>query len=148
MSQPQRFVLHANDSVRVNVLANCKRFLDLLPASKSWRVEISQWSKSRSSAQCRYLNGVAYKLIGDALGFERDDISEYLCGQWFGWRTKALPGGRSEQVPVRTTTTDQDGKRAVLSVKEFAEYVEFCQRFAAEHGIHVPDPESADQMAA
>lgn len=140
----QAFTIHALDTTRVNVLANCKRFLDLLPASKSWRVEISQWSKSRSSAQCRFLNGVAYKLIGDALGFERDDISAYLCGSYFGWRMKALPGNRTEQVPIRTTTTDTDGKRSVLSVKEFADYVEYCQRFAAEHGIHVPDPDSGD----
>ena len=136
----QRFILHA-DANRATVLANAIAFLQRLPSSKSWRVEVAQYMKSRSSAQCRYLNGVAYKLIGDALGFDRDDISEYLCGQYFGWRTKPLPGGRSEQVPIRTTTTDADGKRSVLSVKEFAEYVEFCQRFGAEHGIFVPDPE-------
>ncbi len=136
-----RFTLHANDANRATILANAQRFLAALPASKSWRVEVAQYVKSRSSAQCRYLNGVAYKLIGDALGFDRDDISEYLCGQYFGWRTKPLPGGRSEEVPIRTTTTDADGKRSVLSVKEFAEYVEFCQRFGAEHGIFVPDPE-------
>lgn len=144
----QPFTLHANDTNRVTVLSNLHRFLDLLPSSKSWRVEIALHTKARSSSQCRYLNGVAYKLIGDALGFERDDVSEYLCGVFFGWRTKPLPGGRSEQVPIRTTTTDADGKRAVLSVKEFAEYVEFCQRFAAEHGIHVPDPHEDDRQLA
>ena len=140
MTQPQRFILHAMDTNRVPILANAHRFLDSLPASKSWRIEVAQHTKSRTPPQCRYLNGVAYKLIGDALGFERDDISEYLCGEFFGWREKALPGGRSEQVPIRTTTTDEDGKRAVLSVKQFAEYVEFCQRYAAEHGVFVPDP--------
>ena len=147
MSQPQRFVLRANDTVRVNVLANCKRFLDLLPADKSWRVEISPFAKSRSNDQCRYLNGVVYATIGDALGFDRDDVSEYLCGAYFGWREKSLPGNRSVSVPIRTTTTDADGKRAVLSTKEFADYVEFCQRFAAEHGIYVPSPSEYSEAA-
>ena len=31
------FVLRANDATRDQVLANCKRFLDMLPAEKSWR---------------------------------------------------------------------------------------------------------------
>lgn len=138
----QRFTLHSNDANRSTVLANAQRFLAALPASKSWRVEVSQYVKTRSNDQCRYLNGVVYATIGAALGFDRDDISEYLCGQFFGWKVKPLPGGRSDEVPVRTTTTDADGKRSVLSVEEFAEYVEFCQRFAAENGIFVPDPES------
>jgi hypothetical protein len=143
----QAFTLHALDTNRVPILANCIAFLHRLPDTKSWRIEIAQYVKSRSSAQCRYLNGVAYKLIGDALGFERDDVSEYLCGEYFGWREKPLPGNRSEQVPIRTTTTDADGKRAVLSVKEFADYVEFCQRFAAEHGIYVPSPNEYSEAA-
>lgn len=147
MTQPTRFVLRADDTVRVNVLANCKRFLDLLPTDKSWQVDIKPFAKSRSNDQCRYLNGVVYATIGDALGFDRDDISEYLCGSYFGWHDKPLPGGRSVQVPNRTTTTDENGKRAVLSVKEFADYVEFCQRFAAEHGIYVPSPNEYSEAA-
>lgn len=137
----ETFILHANDSGRATVAANLHRFLDRLPSDKSWRVEVKPFTKSRSNEQCRYLNGVVYATIGAALGFDRDDISEYLCGSYFGWREKPLPGGRCTHVPNRTTTTDADGKRSVLSVKEFADYVEFCQRFAAEHGIYVPDPE-------
>lgn len=145
MSQPQRFILHAdNQKLRQDVEANCVRFLRMLPTNKAWRIEVSPHSRSRSSDQCRYLNGVVYAVIGDALGFERDDISEYLCGTYFGWREKPLPGNRTASVPIRTTTTDADGKRSVLSVKEFADYVDFCQRFAAEHGIFVPDPEGSN----
>ena len=147
MTQPQRFVLRALDTTRVNIAANCKRFIDMLPTDKSWRIEITPFAKSRSNDQCRYLNGVVYATIGDALGFDRDDVSEYLCGAYFGWREKSLPGNRSASVPIRTTTTDADGKRAVLSVKEFADYVEFCQRFAAEHGIYVPSPNEYSEAA-
>lgn len=59
-ARAQRFVLRANDTTRVNVLANAQRFLAALPASKSWRVEITEFKKSRSNDQCRYLNGVVY----------------------------------------------------------------------------------------
>jgi len=29
----------------------------------------------------------------------------------------------------------------VLSKQEFAEYVDFVQRFGAKHGVFIPDPE-------
>ena len=51
------------------------------PAPKHWQIEVKPYSKPRSNPQCRYLNGVAYKLLGDATGYERDDISEYLVGR-------------------------------------------------------------------
>ena len=45
------------------------------------------------------------------------------------------------QVPIRTTTTDADGKRSVLNKSDFADYVAFVQRFGAQHGIYIPDPD-------
>lgn len=108
---------------------------------KRVKVEVKEYRKDRSSPQCRYLNGVAYKLLSDATGYERDDISEYLCSQFFGEKPKLLPGKRTVMVPVRTTTTDESGRRSVLSTTEFADYVAFVQRFAAQHGIFIPDPE-------
>lgn len=55
------FVLRANDATRDQVLANCKRFLDMLPAEKSWRVEIAPFAKSRNHIDgvkhhCHYSN--------------------------------------------------------------------------------------------
>lgn len=107
---------------------------------KALRVEYAEAKNERSSPQCRYLNGVAYKLLSEATGYERDDISEYLCGTYFGWKDKLKPGKQTVQIPVRTTTTNEDGKRAVLSKQEFADYVAFVQRFAAKHGVFIPDP--------
>ena len=135
------FVLQANNAHRSSVLANAQRFLAQLNPHKNWQIEVKPYSKPRSNPQCRYLNGVAYKLLGDATGYERDDISEYLCGTYFGWREKVLPGKRVAQVPIRTTTTDADGKRSVLSKGDFADYVAFVQRFGAQHGVFIPDPD-------
>ncbi len=123
------------------------KFLSGLAEGKAWRVEITEARSERSIQQCRYLNGVAYKIIGEATGYERDEISEYLCGAFWGWREKRVPKKPSclsgvESVPVRTTTTDEFGKRRVLDKQEFSDYVAFVQRFAASKGIHVPDPDA------
>jgi len=145
----QAYTLHANDTNRVPVADNCIAHIRALPPSKSWRIEIKPYAKPRTSPQCRYLNGVAYKIIGDELGFERNDVSEFLCGEYFGWTSVKRMAGY-ENVPRRTTTTDENGARCVLSRKEFADYVAFVQRWAMSNkGIYIPDPnESADHMAA
>jgi hypothetical protein len=95
----------------------------------------------RTPKQCRYLNAVAYQLLADHAGYDKDDVREYCNGLYFGWREKALPGGRIEQVPIRTTTTDEDGNRDVLEGRPFWDYVAWLQRFGARHGVHIPDPD-------
>lgn len=118
-----------------------RTFLLAMRPGKRVLVEICEYRKKRSNEQNRYLNGVAYKLLGDSTGYERDDISEYLCGTYFGWKDKRVPGKRIVQVPVRTTSTNEEGSYAPLTTLEFAEYVAFVQRFGAEHGINIPDPD-------
>ena len=108
---------------------------------KRLAVEISAYAPKRSDRQNNYLNGVAYKLLSDATGYERDDISEYLCGLYFGWKDKPMPGKRVVQIPIRTTTRDENGNRSVLKKLEFSEYVAFVQRFGAKHGVYIPDPD-------
>jgi hypothetical protein len=113
----------------------------------AWKVTIEPVIAERTLQQNRYLNGVAYKLIGDKTGYERNEIHEYFLGLFFGWREKKVPRKPSnpkgvESVPVRTTTTNENGKRSLLSTEEFWQYVEFLQRFAAEK-LHmvIPDPD-------
>lgn len=126
---------------RTRILDNLCTFLRGLDGKKVWEVEVEPYQKPRTNQQCRYLNGVAYKLLSEATGYERDDISEYLCGRFFGWKEKLKPGKVKVQVPLRTTTTDENGKRDVLSKQAFADYVEFVQRFGAQHGVMIPNPD-------
>lgn len=135
------FVFHANDAGRATVLNNAQQFLARLPVGKSWSIEVKPYSKARSCQQNRYVWGVCNAILSEALGFDPGDIHEYLCGTRWGWRQKSLPGGRTLEIPVRTTTTDETGKRNVLSRADFGAYVDFVQRFAAEKGIFIPDPE-------
>lgn len=129
---------------RQRIRDNFVNFIDGLDPKRAWEIEVKRFSKPRTSPQCRYLNGVAYRLLSDATGYERDDISEYMCGEYFGWREKKKPGKIIARIPIRTTTTNEDGKRDVLKTDPFFKYVEFVQRFGAKHGVYIPDPVRAD----
>jgi len=140
MSTPQRFVLRAADTVRVNVLANCIRHLQQLSPAKSWRVEIVEHRERRSDAQNRYLWGVCYAELQRATGQDAADWHEYMLGECYGWETVEMMG-RKKLRPMRRSSK--------MDKAEFAEYVAFIQRRAAEHNIYIPEPnEFADQMAA
>ena len=130
----QTFVLH-KDATRERVLGNLVRFVQSLPDSKAWKVEIAQYARRRSDEQNRYLWGVVYPAFEQALeGWDKEDIHEYLLGEHFGWqRIEGM--GRAKVKPLKRSSK--------LTKAEFADYVDFCQRKGAEHGIYVPDPEAA-----
>lgn len=130
---PETFYLHANDTSRATVLANLHRFLDRLPTDKPWRVEIKREAKRRSDPQNRYLWGVCYPALCKHLpGWDAEDVHEYMLGEHFGWERAELLG-RVKLRPIRRSSK--------LTKQEFAEFVDFIQRKAAEHGVHIPDPE-------
>jgi len=101
----------------------------------------------RTPDQLRYLWGVAIKLLSDHTGFEPDDVHEYLCGMHWGWKPKNLPGKRTVDIPIRTTTTDEDGERDVIDGEAFWKYVEFLQRVGAKQGVYIPDPDPHYKIA-
>jgi hypothetical protein len=135
----QTFLLPEKD--RDRIAANMHAFVLSTTPGKKVRVTVEVYRKSRSNQQSRYLNGVAYKLLGEATGYERNDISEYLCLIYFGGKDKKVPGGKIVQVPLRTTTTNEQGERDVMNTVDFAAYVDFVQRFGAKHGVYIPNPD-------
>lgn len=122
--------------------------LRMYQEGKPVNVKVSIARPERTIPELRYLWGVPYKLLGEAMGFEPDEISEYLCGCFFGWRPKKLPGGREQIVPLRTTTTDEDGNRDVIEGEPFWKYVAWIQRVGARHGLVIPDPDPNYKIAA
>lgn len=135
------------------VIPRVAAFLAALPNKKAWRICIKQEADDRTTQQNRYLNGVPYKLLGEHFGYERDEISEQMCGLYFGWREKKVPRkphnpAGIDDVPMRTTTTDENGERDVLNTRDFWTYVEFLQRFGAKYGVFIPDPDPSQKHLA
>ena len=139
------FVLPKGRSQRV--LENAQLAIAGLDANEAWKITAEPVKATRSNSFNAYLWAVPYKLISEATGYEVEEVHEYFLGRFFGWKDKKVPKtprnpSGVESVPVRTTTTDEHGKRSVLSMDQFGEYVAFIQRFAATKlGIVVPDPD-------
>jgi hypothetical protein len=118
-----------------------------LDPDEAWKITAETVKSQRSQSQNAYLWAVPYKLISEATGYEAEEVHEYMLGRFFGWKDKRVPKTPRnpdgvESVPVRTTTTDEHGKRSVLSVEVFSEYVGFIQRFGAmKLGLVIPDPD-------
>ena len=119
-------------------IVNTLRFFQI---GKPVNVKMTIARPERTIPQLRYLRGVPYQMLADHFGYEPDEISEYLCGQYWGWKPKKLPGGRMQEVPMRTTTVDEDGNRDVIDGQVFWDYVEWIQRVGARQGIVIPDPD-------
>lgn len=94
----------------------------------------------RTIPQVAYLHAVCYAMLSEHTGYEKEEIEEYLLGSYFGWKDKKLPGGRVSSVPIRRTTTDEEGNRDVLEGRKFWDFVEWIQRVAERQGCIIPDP--------
>jgi hypothetical protein len=133
------FVLHANNANRSGVLSNAQKFLAALNAEKSWQVTVKPYSKPRTCEANAYLWGVVYPTIVRELSGIADDWHELFCIEFFGERSVELGETRIVK-PVRSTTTDETGKRDVLPSGEFWRFVEFVSQRAAEAGVYIAAP--------
>lgn len=121
------------------VLSLARALMRFLPG-KPLTVKAARRVKERTSPQNAALWGVAYPAIRADTGNDLDDIHIAMCGSYFGWVEYEVLGQRKRK-PRRTTTTDENGKRDVLSTIHFSDFWDHVQRAAAEYGIDVPDPD-------
>lgn len=126
---------------REAAIARLVPILSVFQAGKPVNVKLTIARPERTPPQLRYLRGVVVPMLADHGGYEREDVYEYLLGHHFGWKEKRLPGNRTEQVPIRSTTVDENGNRDVIDGNDFWDFVEFCQRLGARAGVVIPDPE-------
>jgi len=123
---------------------NAVKYLHELPHDGTVEVEFRDYVKHRSVKQNRALWAVAYPPIMSAIGLsgeeDRVELHEYYCGEFFGWKEYSIMGMKKVR-PIRTTTTDEDGRGSIVSKEIMAEFYNFVQRQAAGHGIYVPDPD-------
>lgn len=125
---------------REDTIRRAVEVMKVFQLGKPINVKLTIARPERTPPQLRYLWGVVVKMLSEHAGYEPEDVHEYLCGSFFGWKPKTLPGGRTQDVPIRTTTVDYDGNRDVIDGVEFWRYVEFCQRVGARQGVVIPDP--------
>lgn len=126
----------ANESERTRWIA----FVQAQPLPLD--VDAKPWRGSRSNEQNALLWAM-YGPLADHMGYDRDDIHEWMCGRFFGWKdikvpkTPRNPEGLAS-VPVRSTTRDENGKRNVIDKQTFARFVDMVDRVAAQAGVFIP----------
>ena len=142
----QTFVLH-KDSTRASVRDRLVRFLDMLPDDRAWLVEIKRHARRRSDQQNSLLWAM-YAPIAEAMGFEKDDLHEWFCGKFWGWKDARVPRSPRNpdgyiSIPVRTTTRDESGRRNVIDKDTFSRFVDMVERTAAQAGVYVEMEDAA-----
>lgn len=146
----QSFILRKG----IRSFASLMGFLSSLPTDKEFKVTIGEVKRERSNAQNNALFGVAYKVLGEFTGYTAPELHEMFLRSYFG-ETETNVLGKVIVKPRRTTTTDETGKRNVLSTVEFMNFYAHIQQKGAEIGCYVPDPdpmywmrEEREQVAA
>lgn len=117
-----------------------RQYLDALPTSKAFVIDVKAFRRNRSNEQNRYLWGAVYRAIIDACDApkpEADHLHEYWLGECFGWSVCDVMGW-AKKVPMKRSSK--------LTTLEFQQFWQFIQRRCAETmGLHIPDPEHVDK---
>jgi hypothetical protein len=139
----QTYVLEKDNPRRLAILNNAVAFLERLPLTKSWQIEIKAYRKARSNPQNRALFGLAYVVLESETGYTKDQLHTAFCKRFFGTVTEKDLCGHVYERPYRTTTTGPNGEDDVISTKEFSLFYRLVQQVGAEAGVDVPDPDSS-----
>lgn len=131
---------------RTATIGGLAKFLETVFPGKPVRVKIEIARPDRTIKQNRYLFGVAYELLSEATGYEKQDLHEWICGAYWGWDEKPCPKTPHnpkglESKPCRTTTTGYDGEPDLCSREDMVKLWEIAQRRGAHLGVVIPDPD-------
>jgi len=111
-------------------------YIAKLPAGKAFTVEIKEYRRKRSQDQNKYLWGVVYRIIRDAMDEPKpttEQLHEYWLGECFGWDVIDQFGMVLKKPLERSHDKDTE---------TFGKYWQFIQRRCAETmGIFIPDPD-------
>jgi hypothetical protein len=102
-----------------------------LNLDKPWSVDIKPYKKNRSLAQNK-LYFMWMKIIGDEIGYTSEEIHAIMADRFL----------TTEFVEYGGNKIKRDKSTSKLNTKEFTEYLESIDRWAAgEMGIVLPSPE-------
>jgi hypothetical protein len=114
-------------------------YLVRLDATKPWQLIVGPWKKERTLRQNNAMFGVAYKTLGDFMGHTEVELHDVMLRLYFGEVHSEVMGVRTVK-PKRTTTTNEDGERDVLSRDDMSRFYNFIVQKAAEAGCYIEDP--------
>jgi len=115
---------------RAQVIPIIGQYLRGLNCEKPQRVVVDDKKENRSRDQNDRL-WVMYKIIGDELGYTKDEIHELMRYKHLGMQTKEVAGEFIEYVPSTTK----------LKVGEMCAYQDEIERWAGQYGIRLPAQE-------
>lgn len=95
------------------------------------------WKPARRLTANAYLWAYVYGPVVEVLGFTEEAWHEYRCIAYFGGRPVEKPDGTVETRPIRTTTTNEYGKRDVLKGDAFNEFLVATEKFFASKGVFI-----------
>lgn len=129
-----------SEEKRAERIRNLERFLLGLSAAKAWEFLVRPLKTDRSDRQNNALWGVAYPPLVEYTGHTAPQLHDHFLREWFGEVEEEVLG-KMRSRPRRTTTTDEHGKRDVLSTDEFVSFYAFIQQQGAQMGVWIPDPD-------
>ena len=110
-----------------------------LDPTKPWQLIVGPWKKQRTLRQNNAMFGVAYRQLSDFTGHTEPELHDIMCRLFFGEVTEEIIGVRKTK-PLRTTTTNEDGERDVISREDMSRFYDLIVRTAAEQGCFIEDP--------
>jgi len=125
---------------RAERIRGLEGFLFGLPADEDWEMLVRHPKTERSERQNNALWGVAYPPLTNYTGHTAPELHDHFLRAWFGEVEYEVLGMKHTR-PRRTTTTDEQGKRDLLSTDDFANFYAFLQQQGAELGVWIPDPD-------
>ena len=126
------------------VADNAEKYLWTMPVDGTCEIEFRPVKQTRKLNQNAALWGVAYPPIMEAMGLQgekdREELHEFFCGEYWGWKEYELMGVKKQR-PRRTTTVNEFGEKDTIEKTEMYNLYSFIQQRGAEHGVFVPDPD-------
>ena len=109
--------------------------LKQLPPGR-YTVAIEKYEKKRSTDLNSFYWGFVCTPLAQHCGETPERMHDVLCRDYWGTVTKEFRG-KTYEVPRRTTTTDEHGKRDVLKGPDMHDFIHHCQTICAEYGVPV-----------
>jgi hypothetical protein len=106
-------------------------------AGKRIEITLQRFRQQRSLRANAYLWGVVYRTIEEWCGHTAEELHDVFKAKFLPPREITLPTG---ELVVGLSSTRQ------LTSEQFSEFVSKVKLFAAEQGLHVPEPDEVGDL--